>query len=83
MTISLNGFRVELSSPQLTARVLNVPFPHDMKRLRNAHGKEWFFHWRGGKAYALPRLLSPATVVARSSSWNPATTITCTSSLHA
>jgi hypothetical protein len=34
-----------------------------MKRLRAAHCKEWFLHWRGGKAYALPRLSSPATVV--------------------
>jgi hypothetical protein len=61
MAIYLNGFRVELSAPSFTARVLEVPDSGDMKRLRALHDKEWFLFWRDGKGYALPRVLAPST----------------------
>jgi hypothetical protein len=43
--------------------VLDIPEPGEMRRVRAAHQEEWFFHWRGGKAYALPRIPAPATLV--------------------
>ncbi len=63
MVTSLNGFRVEVSAPMFTARVLEVSDPGQMKQLRAEHRAEWFFHWRAGKAYALPRVPSPARLV--------------------
>lgn len=59
MSISLNGFSVSFSTTSFVARVLDVPNPDDMKTLRARYGEEWFLHWRGGKAYGLPRLDRP------------------------
>lgn len=63
MAIFLNGFRVKLSSPTFTASVIDVPDPSEMKRLRATHDKEWFLHWREGKAYAMPRVPAPSASV--------------------
>ena len=63
MAMFLNGFHVELSSPTFTAKVLDVPDPADMKRLRSAHDRDWFLHWRDGKAYVLPRVPVPSTSI--------------------
>jgi hypothetical protein len=63
MKLILNGFDVQLSSPTFSAWVQDVPDPKGMKLLRETHKGEWFFHWRGGKAYAIPRVVKPSKVI--------------------
>ncbi|RUL84039.1 stem cell self-renewal protein Piwi domain-containing protein [Tautonia sociabilis] len=36
-----------------------------MKALRTRYGKEWFLHWRGGRAYCLPRADEPSEPIGK------------------
>ena len=63
MSLQLNGFRLELSSPTFSANVLDLPEPADIRALRQAHQHEWFTHWRDGKLYCIPQVTSPASAL--------------------
>ena len=51
----LNAFRVTLSGDEFRSYEVDCPEPIGVRKLREQHGKDWFFIWYGGKAYALPR----------------------------
>lgn len=55
MSISLNGFKVELSAQTFKAYVQDLPNNQEVKPLRQALGDEWFLHWRQGKMYGIPK----------------------------
>jgi hypothetical protein len=59
MSISLNGFKVKLSAQTLKAHVQDLPNNRDVEPLRQALGDEWFLHWRQGKLYGIPRVITP------------------------
>jgi hypothetical protein len=59
MSISLNGFKVELSAQILKAHVQDLPNNQEVKPLRQVLGDEWFLHWRQGKLYGIPRVITP------------------------
>jgi hypothetical protein len=59
MSISLNGFKVELSAQSLKAHVQALPNNQEVEPLRQALGDEWFLHWRQGKLYGIPRVTTP------------------------
>lgn len=63
MPVTLNAFRVDFSAMTFTANVLYLPNPDAMRALRERHSKEWFLHWRGGRAYAIPRVETPREAV--------------------
>lgn len=57
----LNGFEITFSGTNFTANVIDMPDPSDLKSLRSRCGDEWFLHWRGGKAFAIPKVESPSS----------------------
>ncbi|MHC5862777.1 hypothetical protein, partial [Nostoc sp.] len=56
MSIFLNGFKIELSAQTFRAYVQDMPNNQDVKPLREALRNEWFFHWRKGKMYGIPKV---------------------------
>ena len=56
MSISLNGFKVELSAQTFKAYVQDLSHNQEVKTLRQALGDEWFLHWRQGKLYGIPKV---------------------------
>lgn len=63
MTLSLNGFKIEFSSPTFTAYVRDFPDPKQLKKFRESIRDEWFTHWRDGKLYGIPRTENPQTPI--------------------
>ncbi|MBD1919760.1 stem cell self-renewal protein Piwi domain-containing protein [Microcoleus sp. FACHB-831] len=59
MSIFLNGFKVDLSAQSLKAHVQAIPNNQEVEPLRQALGDEWFLHWRQGKLYGIPRVITP------------------------
>jgi len=59
MSISLNGFKIELSAQTFKAYVQDLPNNKEVKPLREALGDEWFLHWRKGKLYGIPKVATP------------------------
>lgn len=59
MSISLNGFNVELSAQTFKAYVQDLPNNKEVKAFREALGDEWFFHWREGTLYGIPKVTTP------------------------
>jgi hypothetical protein len=53
MAILLNALRVSLSGSTFTAWVADQAEPEGMRSLRETF-RDWFLHWRGGRAYGLP-----------------------------
>lgn len=53
MSIKLNAFSVQFSSPSLTAWVTKGG-PTEIRELREEHGRDWFFHLRDGRIYGVP-----------------------------
>jgi hypothetical protein len=58
-SISLNGFKVELSAPTVKAYVQDVMESRELKDLREKFKDTWFLYWRDGTVYALPRTPHP------------------------
>jgi hypothetical protein len=56
MSVSLNGFKVKLSAQTFKAYVQDLPNNQEVKLFREALGDEWFFHWRSGKLYGIPKV---------------------------
>ena len=54
MSIKLNAFSVQFSSPSLTAWIKRGG-PTEIRELREAHGGDWFFHLRDGRIYGVPK----------------------------
>jgi hypothetical protein len=59
MSISLNGFKVELSAQTFKAYVQALPNNQNVEPLRQALRDEWFLHWRQGKLYGIPKVPTP------------------------
>ncbi|MDJ0799657.1 MAG: Piwi domain-containing protein [Calothrix sp. MO_167.B12] len=59
MSISLNGFKIELSASEFTVYMEEMPHNKGVKPLREKLGEEWFFHWSGGKVYGIPKVPQP------------------------
>ncbi|MEG5171997.1 Piwi domain-containing protein [Microcoleus sp. B3-D7] len=59
LDIHLNGFKVELSAPTFKAYVQNLPNSQQLKSFIELLGDEWFFHWRKGKLYGIPKVTNP------------------------
>lgn len=59
MSIFLNGFKVELSAQTFRAYVQKMPNNQELKPVREALGDEWFFHWREGWLYGIPKGVIP------------------------
>jgi hypothetical protein len=59
LDIQLNGFKVELSAPTFKAYVQNLPNSQELKSFIELLGDEWFFHWRKGKLYGIPKVTNP------------------------
>jgi hypothetical protein len=59
MSIYLNGLKVELSAQTLKAHVQAMLNNQEVEPLRQALGDEWFLHWRQGKLYGIPRVITP------------------------
>ena len=59
LDIQLNGFKVELSAQTFKAYVQNLPDSQELKSFIKLQGDEWFFHWRKGKLYGIPKLANP------------------------
>lgn len=59
MSISLNGFKVELSAQTFKAYVQALPNNQNVEPLRQALRDEWFLHWRQGKLYGIPKIPAP------------------------
>lgn len=59
MSIFLNGFKVELADQTFTAYVQSLPNNQEVKPFREALGDEWFFHWREGYLYGIPKVATP------------------------
>lgn len=62
----LNGFHINLSTDTFHARVKPAPDGEQVHGLRKQFGANWFFHWQGGKVYAIHKSL-PGDQVARMS----------------
>ncbi|MEG4964395.1 MULTISPECIES: Piwi domain-containing protein [unclassified Microcoleus] len=59
LDIQLNGFKVELSAKTFKAYVQNLPNSQELKSFIELLGDEWFFHWRKGKLYGIPKVTNP------------------------
>ena len=55
MSISLNGFKVELSDSTFTAYVQDMPDSKEFRALREKLQPDWFLYWRGGKVYGIKK----------------------------
>ncbi|RUT03649.1 hypothetical protein DSM106972_052880 [Dulcicalothrix desertica PCC 7102] len=61
MSISLNGFKIELSAQTFKAYVQELPNNQEIKSIREALGSEWFSYWREGKVYGIPNVTTVQT----------------------
>ena len=59
LDIQLNGFKVALSAPTFKGYVQNLPNSQEFKSFIELLGDEWFFHWRKGKLYGIPKVTNP------------------------
>lgn len=59
MSISLNGFKVELSASTFTAYVQDMPENRGLRALREKLQDSWFLHWKAGKVYGIPKVPEP------------------------
>ena len=59
MSISLNGFKVELSAFTLLAYVQDMPDSKEFRALREKLQHDWFLYWRGGKVYGIKKTSQP------------------------
>src|SRR2546426_10015290 len=55
----LNGFRIECSSPTISAYVWQLPNPKQIRDLRERLGHEWFFWREGQQVFGVPRVQDP------------------------
>jgi hypothetical protein len=55
MSLALNGFRIELSSPIFKAYVLDMRDNKELKAFKHEHENNWFLYWQKGKLYGFPK----------------------------
>src|SRR6202012_3236498 len=59
MSLLLNAFALRFSANRFTAFRQALPDPKDVQALREQINADWFVYWRGGTAWALPRIANP------------------------